>query len=401
MEHSATSSDGRLVVLKDNDGRFIAQSWIWRNGNVVCFDSIEANAIENNTDAEQKKYVDLIANTYKVIAEDMIKRSQETVERFKEKQLAEINKGEGNEEKKQMKREDLEKICDESQIKRVTVGQGCWDISKKIAKKFSDREVDRSSGRVEPQENVKYINDSDVQFIIAEAEDLQERDIKTGTKVQVKYRDERKIEMEKGEEIYPDTIFKIKQMEKKAHKEQMQVMSGANSVEDLAKIYECSPKNLRVIHGSDWYYVYANNKDTVQIYDLARGKFRFEDERSVGSLEMGRGLEKIMLEAMREGKEVEANLREDTSYISLLKMKQNGLIEQVGEDEKFEFGSDEYSKRKAVSEEEQSEILSNQKEIKEKESTLESTTMHHMKFKPTEKYKRRLEKRYNQEEVEH
>lgn len=41
MEHSMVSQDGRVFVVRDEMGRIVAQSWVWRNRNVVCFDNIE------------------------------------------------------------------------------------------------------------------------------------------------------------------------------------------------------------------------------------------------------------------------------------------------------------------------------------------------------------------------
>lgn len=39
--HSAQSKDGRIFVVRKN-GELIAQSWVWRNGNLVCFDNVES-----------------------------------------------------------------------------------------------------------------------------------------------------------------------------------------------------------------------------------------------------------------------------------------------------------------------------------------------------------------------
>lgn len=39
--HSAQSKDGRIFIVRRN-GELIAQSWVWRNGNLVCFDNVEA-----------------------------------------------------------------------------------------------------------------------------------------------------------------------------------------------------------------------------------------------------------------------------------------------------------------------------------------------------------------------
>lgn len=393
MKHSATSQNGRLVVLRDDEGRFIAQSWMWRNGNVVCFDSIEANAIEKNTTAEQNEYVDLIRSTYRKMAKDIIAKTEEEVNRFKEEKQEEIAKEDISEERRRQKLEQLEEVCEGSRVKRVTVGRGYWPISEKIVEDFSDKEVDTSSGRVTPREHVSYIADSNVQYVLAEVEDVKESGIKTDSAtVAVKYRDVRRVKIEKGEDIQNDTIYKIKQIESEAHKNQMQEMGSASSIYDIANIYETSPKNLRIIHGEDWYYIYGNEEDSIHVYDLARGKSRFEDEKIKGSSEMGKALDKIMLEAVEAGKTVEAELREDTSYILMLELKEAGLIEQVGDDETFEYGNPWDSE--SVSEEQQMEILSRKNEIREKEGAEETTTMHHVSFIPTEKYKRILERRY-------
>ena len=30
-----------VMNIKDNEGNIVAQSWVWRNGNTLCFDNIE------------------------------------------------------------------------------------------------------------------------------------------------------------------------------------------------------------------------------------------------------------------------------------------------------------------------------------------------------------------------
>lgn len=41
LYHSISNKNGRTFVVR-KDGEFIAQSWVWRNGNVLCFDNVEA-----------------------------------------------------------------------------------------------------------------------------------------------------------------------------------------------------------------------------------------------------------------------------------------------------------------------------------------------------------------------
>ena len=42
MRHSVTSPNGRILVVQDEEGKILSQSWIWRNKNTICFDNIEA-----------------------------------------------------------------------------------------------------------------------------------------------------------------------------------------------------------------------------------------------------------------------------------------------------------------------------------------------------------------------
>ena len=41
LYHSISSKNGRTFVVRKN-GELIAQSWVWRNGNALCFDNVEA-----------------------------------------------------------------------------------------------------------------------------------------------------------------------------------------------------------------------------------------------------------------------------------------------------------------------------------------------------------------------
>ena len=42
LQHAVTSKNGRIFVVKKNN-EIIAHSWIWRNGNHLCFDNIETS----------------------------------------------------------------------------------------------------------------------------------------------------------------------------------------------------------------------------------------------------------------------------------------------------------------------------------------------------------------------
>ena len=42
LKHALTSDNGRILVVK-KDGKLIAHSWLWRNGDLLCLDNIEVN----------------------------------------------------------------------------------------------------------------------------------------------------------------------------------------------------------------------------------------------------------------------------------------------------------------------------------------------------------------------
>ncbi len=59
-----TNSQSRIFIIREN-GKLAAQSWIWRNGNVVCFDNIEVKGIMSKLDPR-------IWKTYQKAAQEMV-----------------------------------------------------------------------------------------------------------------------------------------------------------------------------------------------------------------------------------------------------------------------------------------------------------------------------------------
>ncbi len=76
LYHSAQSKDGRIFVVRKN-GELIAQSWVWRNGNLVCFDNVETRG--------SYSYDDLL-ETYKKAAKNILSissKDEDTKEQIK------------------------------------------------------------------------------------------------------------------------------------------------------------------------------------------------------------------------------------------------------------------------------------------------------------------------------
>ena len=72
LVYSMTSANGRSFVVY-RKGKFLAQSWIWRNGNVICFDSIEAGSAMHDAYKDEFRIVDV----YKKAASEIMAISRE------------------------------------------------------------------------------------------------------------------------------------------------------------------------------------------------------------------------------------------------------------------------------------------------------------------------------------
>lgn len=73
LKHSMQSRNGRTFVVYYK-GQFLTQSWVWRNGDVICFDSIEAGSPYHGMYKDNIKLVDV----YKKAANEMLCISRES-----------------------------------------------------------------------------------------------------------------------------------------------------------------------------------------------------------------------------------------------------------------------------------------------------------------------------------
>lgn len=176
MIHSATSSNGRMLVVKDEKGRVTSQSWIWRNKNVLCFDNVEAVQREND---HRRVISNEILNTIQRAAEEFVRVDTERFEEWRQAKLAELTKqrkqGDISEQEFETQKARIEEILNSQRLTKVTVGQGYSDISLKGLQPDDENRY--------PEEKVEYIADSRKQFVLYE--DTLAKDIsKTSTTYQ-------------------------------------------------------------------------------------------------------------------------------------------------------------------------------------------------------------------------
>ena len=200
------------------------------------------------------------------------------------------------------------------------------------------------------------------------------------------YKDERRVTTEYGQSIQTSTLKLIHDIEKISYPDKMTLYSDDNQVKipfptNLAYIYNENVDNLRVLHGEDWYMVYGVSQDKIEVYDMAKGAPRLEEEKSNQTTEINNALKMLVDVAVEEDKPVVADLKEDTSYMLYLMYLKNGLIEQIGSDLEYQFGNYE---KKEISREEQIDKLKNIKQIRN--SGNKNMLMHRVVFRPSKKY---------------
>ena len=119
MEHSMT--EGRLFIVFDEDDSILAQSWVWRRKNTLCFDNIEVPEKQFNKykylpngEIERKKLADRILKVYEDVAKKMVEEDQKKFKAMLQNNL--ITKEE----------------YDSLKLTEVTVGLGFNDIAASI-----------------------------------------------------------------------------------------------------------------------------------------------------------------------------------------------------------------------------------------------------------------------------
>lgn len=254
MEHSMTSSDGRIFVIKDKENNIVAQSWVWRNQNVLCFDNIEIphKAFER---AIQKKInlTQVVYDIYKQAANILLEKDKEMYKSLLEK--GKITK------------EEYDALC----LSKVTVGLGYNDIAVELEKQAT---LDNGilTHPLDYDAPVKlnrslYTNDSKTQYIIAGNQDNLNR---SPMETKALYTDDFKI--------YDDTNFQEKDY---LHLMKLELLTE-NGSDDLnyaltksrkdesfltilARCYNLDPKTTQVIYNSNMSIIYDIKDDTLRI----------------------------------------------------------------------------------------------------------------------------------------
>ncbi len=90
MVHSVTNDNGRVMVVRDDENNLVAQSWVWRDKDLICFDDIEFPKTSHFASLAVKKagsvsnFTDKVLDVYKEAAAELIKTDNETFDKLYE-----------------------------------------------------------------------------------------------------------------------------------------------------------------------------------------------------------------------------------------------------------------------------------------------------------------------------
>ncbi len=264
--HSASEHNGGIFVIEELDQfgevkEILAQSWVWRNRNRVCFDNIEA--IENVANCLE------IFEVYKSVAQKMIQTDEKLLSKL-------LSSGKITQEE-----------YDYFVLSEVTVGTGNDKIIAHLPEKIK-KSLEMAQSLVPLEVNKEYIGtkghkkyvmlDSHYsQRILAKSEKAQTSDKPVSSKtinkdIPSKYGKIREVIKRVGMEINPDLIRAMVQMNEKAgNLDNLFVKSNSTSIFDIINTFDSNfllrEFKLAISENCDWYMFTKEDENSITILD--------------------------------------------------------------------------------------------------------------------------------------
>lgn len=380
LAHATSSHDGGIFVtklLKDGKEILLTQSWDWQNNNVYCHDNIEVTQYLKNNPQLKK----IVAKAFELDANYLINKSEEEIKKYIKTRKKIIEKSLSNEKEKLL--DEIKELENREVIKLVTVGiaNDKFGISNYFKQSIDVMKNQIINNKLYKLKNFQPVNYNNSQpYFNKERPDYNDsyitQDIIAGNIENLYldkdellipiYRDERRI-IKEDKNIKNHTAKKIKDIEKKVYPHKM------------TKYQQYTEKDFEkynIYLGEDWYLIYEEKENNVLcIHDLARINPNLNDEKQIQFQE----IQHVIYNLIKEHDIVEANLRENNSYLLFLINKELGYIEQIGEDIAYEF--DKPNNKTITTKEKQQEILNNIKKIRNNDKSKQ--IFHKLYFRKT------------------
>lgn len=148
-----------------------------------------------------------------------------------------------------------------------------------------------------------------------------------------------KVQTFQGDDITPEKIELVKQIERIAYREEQQMLNyeEVSSIDDIEYEYGIDNATIKIGSNNDWYLIYGEDRKKVQISDLAvvggfnAQKTKYESKKiksnpKLAVAESANELYGLLIEASKKGKTIMCNATEDTSLVNIERMAQKGCI---------------------------------------------------------------------------
>ncbi len=343
MRHAAMENTGRTFVVEeiseDGTAKIVAQSWVWRNNGVLCFDNIEIPRSEQrelkigNSDESVEKQK-AIFSVYQNVAKTLLEKDKKKFDKL-------LRQGKITQEQ-----------YDSFVLKLITVGTGYNDLGILTELNLEEVEpedeegpmshlpffhynINKNDGNPWIDSGLTYGNDGK-QLVLAGSIDERKKQDKSKDiaeiPLELMYKNPREVFKCKGIEVNA-VIDDIKAIENKTYRNAQKLLQNANDYIDIAYSNLIDPQRLQV-HVSanhDWYMIFEERDDCFYIADIAAtaGKNSESKETEDGfyqSLEAMESLYDVMQQAAQSRKKVYLNATEDTSYTSILSLAKAGIL---------------------------------------------------------------------------
>ena len=262
MEHSMVDKNGRVFIITNELGEVVAQSWVWRNKDVLCFDNIEIpdqkmwdNGVPRGYEDSgiRNQFTDDILSIYQRAAHELIERDEMVYKEL-------LDSGKITQEQ-----------YDGLRLGKITTGLGYSNIKGSLKTLPIDKgAISRPLPFEEPVKLSRslYTNDSNTQFIIEEREDRKEY---SGDTLPV----HNDSFVEYTDDTIPEnsllTLEKLESITKGDSTPLDIYINGYDSkhiVTDLANNYGLNPDTTRVVMNPNFAIIYDVNDNIVRVADL-------------------------------------------------------------------------------------------------------------------------------------
>lgn len=317
-----------------NSKGIIGQSLTYRQKGVdghydrLTFDNIEiANPVQSNLNAQDNAE---ILEIYKQAAEQAIKTDNEFL-------LRQVKEG-------KITREEYKSL----RLKEVIAGTGCNDL--KGLEKLEKAEVVVSDEAKKMYQGIEqkmypWIDSANGKspkgssyepVVLARSEDRVKEEIKVAKPKDVPlwYGKTKKVKTKDNYDISNEDIEVIRKIEEATYRKEQQLLESAETKYDLEEIYCIENPVLKIGSNNDWYLLYGNKDDDIEISDLcvygslnAEQNTQLEGNNSrLAIAESTYEVYKLLIESAASNKRIYCSATKDTSFRYIKTMLRRNLI---------------------------------------------------------------------------